>query len=97
MVIDVLHNMKVKCELLFQKNKQDLLLEKNIFSRCKKSHFIFSSMLVISMLYDMMVKRNLMRQINYCVLMLWKFFFFHARNHTLFSSTKQVMFRAYMT
>ena len=64
MVIGVLHNMKVKCELLCQKNKRDLLLEKNIFCRCKKSHFIFSSMLVIGMLYDMMVKCNLMHQTN---------------------------------
>ena len=70
MVISVLHNMKVKCEQLCQKNKRDLLLEKNIFSQCKKSHFIFSSMLVIGMLYDMMVKCKLMRQINECVLIL---------------------------
>ena len=64
MVIDVLHNMKVKCELLCQKNKRDLLLKKKMFPRCKKSHFIFSSMLVIGMLYGMMVKHNLMHQIN---------------------------------
>ena len=64
MVIDVLHNMQVKCELLCQKNKRDLLLKKKMFPQCKKSHFIFSSMLVIRMLYDMMVKRNLMHQIN---------------------------------
>ena len=64
MVISVRHNMRVKCELLCQKDNRYPFFSKNIFSQYKKSHFIFSLMLVIGMLYDMMVKCNLTLQIN---------------------------------
>ena len=50
-------------------------------------HFIFDAS------YDMMVNCNLIRQINKRHLVL----FFQARNHTLFSSTKQVKSHAHMT
>ena len=45
MVIGVLHNMKVKCELLCQKNKRDPLLEKNVFFLMQEVtlHFLFDA------------------------------------------------------
>ena len=58
MAISVLHNLKMKCDLLYQKNKCNLLHQKIHFSRCKKSRFI----LVISVLYNMKVKCNFMHE-----------------------------------
>ena len=81
-VIGMLHNRKVECDLLCQ----------------KMFFLYTSSMLrqLSSMCYNMKVKHNLMLQINKhhhphqkC--------FFHARNHALLSPTKQVMFNGYMT
>ena len=64
MVIGVLHNMKVKCDLFRHKIKHDLLHRKKIIFLDARSHFSFTSTLVIGVLYDMKVKCNLMRQIN---------------------------------
>ena len=58
MAISVLHNLKMKCDLLYQKNKCNLLHQKIHFSRCKKSRFF----LVISVLYNMKVKCNFMHE-----------------------------------
>ena len=57
----------------------------------------FFPFLPTGVLYGMKVKCNLMRQIYKRHLALRIFFFLHARNHTLFSSTKQVRFHSYMT
>ena len=45
MVIDVLHNMKVKCELLCQKNKRDLWLKKKNVSSMQEVtlYFLFNA------------------------------------------------------
>lgn len=51
--------------------------------------------LVIGVQYDMKVKHNLLRQLDKHRAVSGKFFFY-ARNHALFSWTKQATFHAYM-
>ena len=61
-LISVLYSVKVRCDLLCQKNKPDLLHKKKILDA--RSHTIFSPTLVIGVLNEMKVKCNLMHQIN---------------------------------
>ena len=61
LVTQCVPTLKVKCDLLHQENKRDLLFQKKLFNQ--KSCFIFSSMLVIDVLYDMKVRHILMHEI----------------------------------
>ena len=72
-------------------------VEKNYFSSCKKSCFIFSLTLVIGMLYDMIkVKCTLMCQINKRHLVSQNFSSM-PEFMLIFLKQKQATFHAYMT
>lgn len=83
-VISMLHNLKVKCDLLHLKNKHDLLHQK-----------LFLAIQEVSLYFVCMkVKCNLLHQMNNCYL-LCQNFYFNARNHTPFSLIKHFTFHAY--
>ena len=73
-VFRVLHGMKVKRNLLRRKK----------FSLCKKACFIFSSMLVIGVLYNVKVKCNFMRHKNKYLRVHRKFFLPRKKSHFIF-------------
>ena len=58
MAISMLHNLKMKCDLLYQKNKCNLLHQKIHFLDAR-SH---ASILVISVLYNMKVNCNFIHE-----------------------------------
>ena len=84
MVISVLLNLKVKCDLLHLNNKCDLLHQKLFFAMQEVSLYFL----------DVKVKCNVLHQMNNCYLVRQNFFF-NARNHSLFCLIKHFTFYAY--
>ena len=80
----MLHNLKVKCDLLHLKNKRDLLNQKIIFRHVRSQSYFL----------DMKVKCNLLHQMNNCYLVCQNVYF-NAKNHALFSLIKHFTFHAY--
>lgn len=93
-LISVLYSVKVRCDLLCQKNKPDLLHKKKILDA--RSHTIFSPTLVIGVLNEMKVKCKLNasnKLASPCVSKLSS----SIQEITLYFLQQQVLLHVYMT